>query len=156
MFRSLLIPFLLLFATAAFADPIAGQASVIDGDTLEIHGQRIRLNGIDAPESRQPCERPDGSDYRCGQLAAFALTDWIGRSTVICAPTGRDRYRRVLATCFAREQDIGQWMVRQGHALAFRRYSTIYVSDEDDSRRSSRGMWQGRFVTPWDWRSGTR
>lgn len=146
----------LTISPASADDPIIGQATVIDGDTLEIHGQRIRLNGIDAPESRQTCERADGTDYRCGQAAAFALADWIGRATVHCEPSGQDRYKRIIATCFARGDDMGRWMVQQGHALAFRRYSTVYVPDEIEAQAAGRGIWQGRFVAPWDWRKGER
>lgn len=116
----------LLFALPCTATDLAGQDSVIDGDTIEIHGQRIRLYGIDAPESGQTCEA-DGKVYRCGKDAAFALTDKIGRQTVECEDRGRDRYDRVIAICYAGGQDIGAWLVDQGWALAFRRYSLDYV-----------------------------
>ncbi|WP_162375646.1 thermonuclease family protein [Ancylobacter sp. TS-1] len=129
---------------------------MIDGDTLEIHGERIRLNGIDAPESRQTCQRADGSEYRCGQGAAFALADWIGRATVTCEPHGHDRYRRVIATCYARGEDAGRWLVQNGHALAFRRYSLVYVPDEERAQAAGSGVWQGHFILPWDWRKGAR
>jgi endonuclease YncB( thermonuclease family) len=85
---------LLALGTTAFAaaqDSIVGIASVIDGDTIEIHGQRIRLFGIDAPESSQLCVRPTGERWRCGQRASFALADRIGRATVRCEPRDVDR-----------------------------------------------------------------
>ncbi|MFD2140248.1 thermonuclease family protein [Ancylobacter oerskovii] len=144
---------LLSASTLAAAAPITGQASVIDGDTLEIHGQRIRLNGIDAPESRQLCRRAAGEPYRCGQLAALALADFVGLATVACEPTGRDRYKRVIATCEARGVDVGQWMVEQGRAMAFRRYSDKYVAEEVRASRARRGIWQGPFLPPWAWRA---
>ena len=97
--------FALLLALAAIGPALAqedliGVASVIDGDTIEIHGQRIRLFGIDAPESRQLCVRPTGERWRCGQQASFALADQIGRATVSCQPRDRDRYGRIVAVCF--------------------------------------------------------
>lgn len=153
--RALACAFLLL-TTAAHAEPIAGQATVIDADTIEIHGERVRLNGVDAPESRQECERADGSSYRCGKDAAFALSDFIARGTVFCERRGVDRYKRTIAACQVRGQDIGSWLVRSGHALAFRRYSRDYVSDEVVAQAAKAGVWQGRFVPPWDWRKGVR
>lgn len=147
--------FAVLLALAAFpaaGASLSGQATVIDGDTLEIHGQRIRLHGVDAPESRQTCERADGSEYRCGQAAAFALADWIGRAVVSCDPRDRDRYKRVVAVCSVRGEDMGAWLVRSGHALAFRRYSLDYVAAEEQARMAGAGIWQGRFVAPWEWR----
>ncbi|MFD2142891.1 thermonuclease family protein [Ancylobacter oerskovii] len=144
---------LILLGTSAAAEPLSGQATVIDGDTLEIHGERIRLNGIDAPESRQTCRRADGASYRCGQVAAFALADLIGRATASCEPTGRDRYKRIIATCAVGGTDVGQWMVEQGHAMAFRRYSEVYVPEEIEASRTRRGIWQGPFLPPWAWRA---
>lgn len=141
---------------AASGSEFTGQATVIDGDTLEIHGQRIRLHGVDAPESRQLCERADGSDYRCGQVAAFALADWIARSVVSCGQTDTDRWRRAIAICTVRGEDIGRWLVQNGHALAFTRYSDDYVPDEAAARAARVGVWQGSFVEPWMWRKGAR
>jgi endonuclease YncB( thermonuclease family) len=135
--------------------PIAGRASVIDGDTLEIHGIRIRLHGIDAPESGQFCS-VGGKKTRCGQQAALALADRIGTSNVSCDPRDRDRYNRVVAVCFAGDEDLNAWMVSVGWAMAYRYYSTAYVPQEDKASASKLGIWQGDFVPPWDWRRGTR
>ena len=82
---------LLRFPPSADAKPIVGRASVIDGDTLEVRGTRIRLHGIDAPESGQTCKDTAGQDYRCGQTAALALADRIGQGTVTCDPRETDR-----------------------------------------------------------------
>ncbi len=86
---------LCLFATPALAD-VAGVASVIDGDTIEVHGQRIRLHGIDAPESRQLC-RLNGKPWQCGKDAANALAEKIGRRPIVCEERDRDRYGRIVA-----------------------------------------------------------
>ena len=154
--RSLLVICLSLVALPALAQPIKGQATVIDGDTIEIARMRIRLHGIDAPESGQKCLDARGQDYRCGQRAAFALADWIGRATVSCQQRDRDRYGRVVAVCHAREADINRWMVRQGWAVAYREYSQDYVPDELAAQRARVGIWAGRFVPPSEWRRGRR
>jgi endonuclease YncB( thermonuclease family) len=142
------------FAAPALADT-TGRASVIDADTIDIRGERIRLHGIDAPESRQTCEA-DGETWRCGQQAALALADKIGTANVTCDDRGGDRYGRTIAVCRLGDLDLNGWLVAEGWALAYRHYSTDYVPQEDDARAASKGMWRGRFVPPWDWRRGVR
>jgi endonuclease YncB( thermonuclease family) len=136
--------------------PIVGVASVIDGDTIEIHGVRIRLHGIDAPESRQLCTRPTGERWRCGQQASLALSDQIGRSTVSCDPRDTDRYGRTVAVCRSRGVDLNGSLVIQGWAVAYRRYSRDYVRAENQARAARRGIWAGQFDMPWEWRAGGR
>ena len=129
-----------------------GRVSVIDGDTLELHGQRLRLAAIDAPESRQTCEH-DGRSWPCGRRAAFALADLIGTRPVTCRWRSLDRYRRGVARCTVGTTDLGGWMVENGWALAFRRYGLDYVGEEAAARRARRGLWAGSFVPPWDFRA---
>ena len=145
-----------LSGPALSASPLIGVASVIDGDTIEIHGQRIRLYGIDAPEGSQLCTQPTGEKWRCGQRAAFALSDYIGSGTVECEPRGLDRYRRVLAVCFLRGEDLNGWLASSGWALAFRRYSLDYVEQENAAQLARVGVWFGSFDPPWEWRSERR
>ncbi len=132
---------------------LTGVASVIDGDTIELHGTRIRLNGIDAPESRQLCQDTKGKEWRCGQKAALALADQIARKTVNCQQTDTDRYGRVVADCYLGRQNLNRWMVREGLAVAYRKYSTAYVEAEDLARVKRRGIWGGHFDMPWEWRA---
>ncbi len=143
-----------LLPAIALAD-MTGQASVIDGDTLEIHGQRIRLHGIDAPESGQLCYI-GGKRWRCGKDAANVLADLIDRRPVTCQERDRDRYGRIVAVCRFAGVDLGAWLVTSGLALAYRRYSTAYVSHEDAARVAKAGMWRGEFVPPWEWRKQKR
>ena len=136
--------------------PVSGIATVIDGDTLEVHGRRIRLHGIDAPESGQTCTTAAGRTWRCGRRAALALAVHIGRTPVSCTPRGSDRYGRMIAVCRLGGEDLNGWMVAQGLALAYRRYSRDYVADEARARAARRGIWQGTFIAPRDWRRGKR
>lgn len=131
---------------------VVGAASVIDGDTLEIRGQRIRLHGIDAPESSQICSR-GAERWRCGSAAANLLNEFIASATVSCEQTGMDRYRRMLAVCSVRGTELNRWLVENGLAFAFRRYSTEYVSFEERARRARKGLWAWDFQYPWDYRS---
>lgn len=141
-------------AQAVAAEQVAiGRASVVDGDTIELHGERIRLAAIDAPEARQTCERA-GTSWPCGRRAAFALADFVGARTVTCRWRERDRYRRPVATCEVAGADLGSWLVEQGWALAFRRYGLAYVAAEDRARTARRGLWAGSFVPPWALRRG--
>jgi endonuclease YncB( thermonuclease family) len=140
---------------SAAAESLAGQASVIDGDTIEIHGQRIRLFGIDAVESRQRCTR-GGQQWNCGKDSAFALADRIGRSAIDCRGRERDRYGRLVAVCFKGSEDLNRWMVDQGWAMAYRRYSMDYVQAEEAANAAGRGVWSGSFEMPWDWRKTAR
>ena len=108
---------------------MAGQASVIDGDTLEIHGTRIRLWGIDAPESSQLCRGEDSLQYRCGAKAANDLDAFIAGRPVNCLPISLDRYGRTVATCLVGGADLGDWLVRNGLALDWPQYSKRKYDD---------------------------
>ncbi len=129
---------------------------VIDGDTLEIGGKRVRLFGVDAPEADQTCENDTVGEYRCGQLATQTLRRLIDGRPVSCRQRDRDRYLRIVATCSVKERDLGGLMVRSGFAVADRRYSDAYVEAEERAKAAGEGIWGGHFISPWDWRGGTR
>jgi endonuclease YncB( thermonuclease family) len=142
---------------SADADDIAGQATVIDGDTIEMHGQRIRLWGIDAPESDQLCRGSDSLPYRCGQAAALALADWIDRRPVTCSPRATDRYGRAVAVCFAGGDDLARWLVRAGLALDWPQYSRgAYSADQAAASRAGAGIFAGSYIEPWAYRACIR
>lgn len=153
---------LLLFAisTGATAQTIAGQAEVVDGDTLGIRGEsaRIRLYGVDAPEGQQTCEDTAGKRYLCGSKSAEALASIIGRNgRVTCEEEDRDRYGRIVAVCHANGRDVNAELVRQGWALEYKQYSDgRYADEEAEAKKAKRGLWSGKFIEPWEWRRGEK
>lgn len=146
---------LLCLVAPAQAETLSGNARVIDGDTLVVAGDRVRLDAIDAPESRQSCSR-SGRPWSCGKAATQAMRKLVGRNPVRCEVNRRDRYGRAIAVCFAGGRDLQEELVRQGLALAYRRYSRRYVPAEDAARAARVGIWAGSFVEPWRWRRQQR
>lgn len=129
----------------------------VDGDTLSARDsgkvQRIRLSGIDAPELAQTCRDAQGRTWSCGTAARSRLAALVMQGGVMCTKRGEDRYGRMLATCSAAGlADIGEAMVRDGHALNYGRYTSDYASAEREARAARRGLWQGEFDNPEDWR----
>ena len=150
--RSFLV--VMLAAWSAHAD-VGGHPTVLDGDTLEVAGERIRLHGIDAPERRQQCV-VDGAAWPCGTEASLALAARIAEHRVECEETDKDRYGRIVAVCRIGESDLNAWMVAEGWALAYRRYAMDYTGQEAAAEAARRGIWRGKFVVPWEWRRGRR
>jgi endonuclease YncB( thermonuclease family) len=149
--------FMLAVTGAAAADDLTGQVSIVDGDTLEIHGTRIRLWGVDAPESSQLCRGEDSLQYRCGAQAANDLYDFIAKRPVNCLPISLDRYGRTVATCSVGGSDIGDWLVRNGLALDWPEYSEgKYGPAQHDAEQAGRGIWKGSYVEPWLYRACVR
>ncbi len=135
---------------------ITGTPLVLDGDTIDFDGLRVRLFGIDAPERDQLCERADGSRYACGQAAREALSTALAGMTVSCTRRDVDPYGRMVAVCRTRDGDLGAILVERGLALAYRHYSNDYVGEEDKARAARRGLWEGSFEAPWDYRHNPR
>lgn len=153
-----LVPVLLATALAIVpvkaapaADAITGRATVIDGDTIEIRGQRIRLHGVDAPESWQRCGDGDGGTYRCGKEAAFALDEFLAASPPTrCEVLERDRYDRFVGVCFrADSRKVNRWLVQSGHAVDWGKYSKgSYAGAQKTARSLGIGIWRGEFQLP--------
>jgi endonuclease YncB( thermonuclease family) len=140
---------LLVASGSANSADLVGQASIIDGDTLEIHGTRVRLWGIDAPESTQLCRGDDSLQYQCGAKAANDLDAFIARRRVSCLPISLDRYGRTVAACSVGGVDLGDWLVRNGLALDWPQYSKRhYESAQRDAEQGGQGMWAGSYVKP--------
>ena len=136
---------------------IVGEAEIVDGDTITVNHVRIRLFGIDAPESDQSCFDDNGKQYSCGQLASVALNELIADNPVSCTPVDRDRYGRTVAICKSADgNDLSDDMVRLGFAVDYRHYSHgRYEVAEQEARAAHRGIWAGRFVDPGSWRHGS-
>jgi endonuclease YncB( thermonuclease family) len=133
-------------------DPLTGVARVIDGDTIAIGSQHIRLTGIDAPETDQVCLDSTANRWACGIAARDQLSKHLAGRTISCDGHGQDRYGRLLAVCSTDNHDLNGWMVREGLALAYTKYSRDYIADEASARELRKGMWAGAFIAPWDWR----
>lgn len=134
------------------AENPGGFARVVDGDTIVIGNNRVRMGGIDAPETDQVCLDARGESWNCGIAARNRLAARISRDIVLCKANGYDRYGRTLAVCEAGGEDLNAWLVREGLALAYVKYSRQYVGEENGAREHQRGLWAGAFIAPWDWR----
>tara|TARA_B100000768_G_C11230683_1_gene354902 strand:- start:441 stop:911 length:471 start_codon:yes stop_codon:yes gene_type:complete len=134
------------------AGQISGFADVTDGDTIKILNNKIRLHGIDAPEKKQKCTK-DAKDYNCGVVATQMLIKKISGNTVKClTQKNKDRYNRFIGVCFVKQEDINKWMVRNGYAVAYKRYSEDYILDENFAKTNKLGLWSGSFLKPEKWR----
>lgn len=135
---------------------IKGIARIVDGDTLEVAGTKIRLFGVDAPEHGQICRDVTNSGYDCGAKASVQIESLIAGQAVSCLPRTTDRYGRTVAVCSVGGHDLGREIVSAGWAVAFERYSRDYVGDETRAHERRLGLWQGSFERPSDYRADKR
>lgn len=138
---------------------IVGRASVIDGDTIEIHGERIRFNGVDAPESAQLCKNGGGQGYHCGAKSADGLQAFLAASSPTrCEFVERDQYDRFVGNCSRADgSSVQRWLVKNGHAMDWPRYSGgAYASEQAAAKSKKLGIWSGNFEPPWEWRLARR
>jgi endonuclease YncB( thermonuclease family) len=141
-----------LFETSREDARLSGRARVIDGDTIEIRGQRIRIFGIDAPEQDQTCERSGGVTWSCGAEATRLLRQLVGLQVIDCQVRTIDVYGRFVARCSAAGNDLAGAMVRSGLAIRAGHHSD-YAADEASARSGRLGNWSGSFQNPRDWRA---
>jgi endonuclease YncB( thermonuclease family) len=148
-----LIIFLLCF-TFAFslqAQSISGKAKIIDGDTIHISKNKIRLHGIDAPEWNQSCMF-NNQYWECGKKATYALEALIADKIVVCEIKDIDRYKRYIAICFYNKINLNKFMVINGWAVAYRYYSKDYIDEEFIAKKNRLGIWKGEFQEPYQFR----
>lgn len=155
-FRQAMMISIVLFASLAFSPVFTanfkGVPRIVDGDTLAIGSMKFRLDGIDAPETDQVCLNANGIHWTCGIEARDQLSTHIAGREIKCSSHGIDAYRRALATCYLANEDLNGWLVQEGWALAYVKYSSKYTRVEEDARTQRRGLWAGAFIAPWDWR----
>ena len=125
---------------------------IIDGDTIILNSEKIRFYGIDTPEKKQKCKDKNGLSYPCGLVATNELKKIIISGKLFCKKRTTDRYRRSISTCYVNGVDVSSLMVKNGWALAYRKYSKDYIDEENKAKEKKRGMWAGKFMAPWKWR----
>ncbi len=139
---------------------IAGKPKVIDGDSIKIDNFKIRLFGIDAPEKKQLCKKRFLSisflsfekDYKCGVISTNALKKKIKNQLITCGAKSIDKYKRYVSVCYLKKKDLNKWMVKNGHAIAYKRYSKKYIEAQNYAKQNKLGLWQGKFIEPEKWR----
>ena len=138
-------------------DIIAGRAFVVDGDTIDVAGNRVRLQGIDAPERAQRCPaRQVSRTWQAGKAARHLLIQLIDNKPVSCKSYGTDIHNRMLGICHAGDVELNAEMVRRGMAWAYRSYSGRYIADEDMARQHKAGVWRNSCQPPWEYRGRHR
>tara|TARA_B100001029_G_scaffold114191_1_gene94420 strand:- start:899 stop:1405 length:507 start_codon:yes stop_codon:yes gene_type:complete len=159
-----IIFFIFSFYQVSKSEIIYGEATVVDGDTIKINDNKIRLFGIDAPEKKQMCKKIFLSisffsfekDYPCGVISTQKLKNLLNKKIIKCYVEGKDIFKRKLAICFRNKLNINSWLVRNGHAVAYKKYSKKYLMEEIEAKNDKRGLWQGKFEMPWDWRKNVK
>ena len=138
---------LFLFSNNLFASHV----TVIDGDTIRLGDVKIRFSGIDAPEINQTCVASEGK-VACGKISRDLLIEKVTNNKISCTDEGKDFYGRVLGECFVNGESLSSYLVREGFAFAYRKYSNKYIEDEEYAKFNKLGMWSMEFQYPWDYR----
>ena len=147
----LVISICLIFFFLTYNDVKSNEIKIIDGDTIHLNNEKIRFTGIDTPELKQTCNKNNVIIY-CGIEARKLLIDKIGKNKVHCIRKGKDQFKRTLAECFVNNLSLSRFLVREGYAFAYRKYSKKFINDEDYAKRNNKGIWSMKFEYPWDWR----
>ena len=147
----LVISICLIFFFLTYNDVKSYEIKIIDGDTIHLNNEKIRFIGIDTPELKQTCNK-NNEIINCGIQARKLLINKIGKNKVNCVKEGKDQYKRTLAECFVNDLSLSRFLVREGYAFAYRKYSKKFINDEDFAKKNNIGMWSMKFEYPWDWR----
>jgi len=141
----------LFFGILIFSSANSDLLIVTDGDTIRIGDERIRFSGIDAPEIKQTCIYQE-IEFKCGEFSKNLLIEKISNQEVSCIRESTDQYGRTLAECFVGKESLSSYLVREGYAFAYRKYSDKFIPDEEYAQSKGNGMWSMDFVFPWDFR----
>ena len=147
----LVISICLIFFFLTYFDVKSNEIKITDGDTIHLNGEKIRFSGIDTPEIKQTCAK-NNEIIKCGILARELLIKIIANNKINCIREGKDQYKRTLAECFVNDLSLSSYLVKNGYAFAYRKYSKKYIDDEDYARINKKGIWIGKFDMPWDFR----
>ena len=147
----LVISICLIFFFLTYYDVKSDEIKIIDGDTIHLNNEKIRFTGIDTPELKQTCSKNNEIIY-CGIQARQLLINKIGKNKVNCVKEGKDQYKRTLAECFVNDLSLSRFLVREGYAFAYRKYSKKFIEDENFAKNNNMGIWSMKFEYPWDWR----
>ena len=139
------------FGLLIFSSANSDQLIVTDGDTIRIGDERIRFSGIDAPEIKQTCIYQE-IEFKCGEFSKNLLIEKISNQEVSCIRENTDQYGRTLAECFVGKESLSSYLVREGYAFAYRKYSDKFIPDEEYAQSKGNGMWSMDFMFPWDFR----
>ena len=139
---------LICFSAVSSGKTIFGKAKVIDGDTIHIYKNKIRLHAIDAPETNQTCNK-NNKVWNCGIESTKFLKKLIGKNKIECITNGKDQYNRFIGICYKNNLDLNSEMVLNGWAIAYRYYSMDYVEEEEVAKQQKKGIWIGEFEEPY-------
>ena len=150
---------ILFFTNYSFSQEV----KILDGDTIKINGETIRFSGIDTPETtyyrkyKQICYLNNQKIY-CGEISKNKLIEKIGKNKINCIrEEKKDVYGRTLAECFVNDESLSSYLVKNGYAFDFKKYSKKkYDLDQAYAKENKLGLWSMNFLYPWDWRSKIR
>lgn len=132
---------------------VIGYPRIIEADLIELNGTKLRLWGVDAPESEQWCTK-NGRQWRCGVEAQKALREHVAGNLIACYDKGLgEDDELVLGQCFLGHLDLNGWLARNGWAMAYRRATSMYSSRESMAKFQRLNIWHdGGIEAPWEWR----
>ncbi len=155
IFKYIFFFIIIFYPHSIYSKTIIGKAIIVDGDTLKIGINKIRLHGIDSPELEQKCLIKE-KEWNCGKKAAESLFNLANLKEITCESNNKDRYNRYIAICYINALNINKWMVKNGWAIAYRYYSLDYINDEEIAKMNKSGIWQGKFTDPFIFRKNNR